>query len=231
MQIIATWDDKRFGGDYYRAVRVETVDDDGIHAAKYVDAEHFLKALNKSRVNEDAFCRIGKIPQYYYDGAIRRDTEKRISGKIMLIVPKINTVVQFEKTRYKIPFPALLFFYSIRNGKITETQVYALKGGQWNDKSVLYNYPFGNVNTYSHTVCWGNNVLPEIEDLQKLDVICSLFYTSPCNNDYYKAGVSTIWKIENLRNIFEKLTEISDFPEEILVTSNKGTIGSLWRDF
>lgn len=231
MQVKATWDDKRFGGNYYQAVHVELVDDNGIHTAKYVDNAHFLEAVSGSMVTEDVFCRIGKIPQYYYDGAIRREADETISGKIMLIAPKTKTVVQFEKTRYEIPFPALLFFYTIKSGKICTTEVYALKGRRWGQKSFLYNYPFGNVHIHSHTVCWGNNVLPKIDDLQKLDIICSLFYTSPCNNDLYVAGQSTVWMIANLRDMFEKLKEKSNFPEEILVKSNKGTIGSLWMDF
>lgn len=192
MQLKATWDNKRFGGNHYRTVRVELIDDSGIHTAKYVDAEHFLNALVSARVNEDKFCRIGKLPQYYYDGAIRRDAEMAISGKIQLVAPPAKTVVQFENTRYEIPFPALLFFYTIQKGKVKSTEVYALKGRQWNEKSVLYNYPYGNVNIYSHTVCWGTNVLPEVTELQKLDVICAMFYTSPCNNDLYTAGRSTV---------------------------------------
>ena len=44
MQIRATWDNKRFGGEYYQATHVELIDDDGIRTAKYVDTEHFLKA-------------------------------------------------------------------------------------------------------------------------------------------------------------------------------------------
>ena len=227
MQIRATWDNKRFGGEYYQATHVELIDDDGIRTAKYVDTEHFLKALHGAQVSEEKFCRIGKIPQYYYDGSIRRDEDGMISGKIMMIIPMLRTVAQFEKTRYEIPFPALLFFYSIKRGKISATEVYALKGERWNEKSILYNYPFGNVNIYSHSVCWGNNVLPNIDDLQKLDVICSLFYTSPCNNDYYTAGKSTVWKIGNLRGVFEKLKVKSNFPERILVSSGKWTIASL----
>lgn len=231
MQIKATWDNKRFGGDYYQAVRVELVDDSGIHTAKYVDAGQFLNALNGAGVKEDNLCRIGKLPQHYYDGAIKRDAEMAISGKVQLIIPPAKTVVQFENTRYEIPFPALLFFYSIQKGKVTNTEIYALKGGQWNEKSVLYNYPYGNVNPCSHSVCWGTNVLPEVTDLQKLDVVCSMFYTSPCNNDLYMAGKSTVWKIENLRNVFEQLKKRQDFPDEILVNSGKGTVGSLWRNF
>ena len=148
-----------------------------------------------------------------------------ISGKVQLIIPPAKTVVQFENTRYEIPFPALLFFYSIQKGRVINTEIYALKGGQWNEKSVLYNYPYGNVNPCSHSVCWGTNVLPEVTDLQKLDVVCSMFYTSPCNNDLYMAGKSTVWKIENLRNVFEQLKKRQDFPDEILVNSGRGTVG------
>ena len=55
---------------------------------------------------------IGTLPQYYFDGMINRDDDERLSGKIVLTIPKRKGTVQFETTSYEICFPAffILFF-------------------------------------------------------------------------------------------------------------------------
>ncbi|MDD3797436.1 MAG: hypothetical protein PHE06_16010 [Lachnospiraceae bacterium] len=227
MRTIITLDDKKFGGSYYKAAHVEIIDENNIHSAKYVNINQLLNELTGSKVEDERFYRIGKMPQNYYDGVIRRGADDQLSGQILITIPKQKTTMQFENTRYNMCFPALLFSYSITNCKIQQTQVYALKGNKWNDKSMLYNYPFGNVNTYGHSVCWGSNTLPAVESLQTLDVVCSLFYSSPCNNDHYNRERSTKWKKNNLREILEKLKQMKEFPDKILVASDRGNIGNL----
>lgn len=106
---------------------------------------------------------------------INRDDDERLSGKIVLTIPKRKGTVQFEETSYEIYFPAFLFCFSLRKGRINDTYVFALKGEKWNRNSRLYNYPFGNVSTSSHKVCWGRNQLPVIDSLHQLDMVCSLF--------------------------------------------------------
>lgn len=231
MKTIITLDDEKFGGKYYHTAHVELVQKDGIHMAKYVDIDQLLKALIGAEFKKERFHRIGALPQNYFDGALWRDAEEEINGKIIITIPKCKITTTFEKTRYSIPFPALLFYFWIVKGKILDTQVYALKGRKWDMESNLYNYPFGNVNTHTHSVCWGKNSLPKITDLRKLDVICSLFYSSPTNNDYYSVGRSTKWKMDNLRNVFEKIKDMEEFPEEGLVMSDIGNIGNIVNDF
>jgi len=230
MKTIITLDDKKFSGDYCNIAHVEVVDEEGIHATKYVDVKWLVEALKGSRYVDDEYHRIGQLPQHYYEGAFRRENNGDISGQILLIVPKAKVNIKFEKTRYNVPFPTLLFNCFIENGLLERTQAFALKGKKWKKHTFLYNYPFGNVNRISHTVCWGNNALPRIENLQKLDVICSMFYDTPFNNDYYQAGKTVKWKLENLREVFEKLKNYEDFPEGILVKSGEN-IASLMKNF
>lgn len=106
------------------------------------------------------------------------------------------------------------------------TYVFALKGERWNRNSRLYNYPFGNVNTSDHRVCWGRNQLPVIDSLHQLDMVCSLFFDSSTNNDHYTQGVSTKWKYDNLRGVLERLKKKDSFPERILVPSQYSNIGT-----
>lgn len=226
MKTIITLDDKNFDGRYYHAAHVEQIDDNNIHLSKYINIQSLLNALTNSVVSEDRFYRLGKMPHNYYDGMILRDENDKISGKVALSVPSHRSTVHFEDTDYQICFPALFFCFIIESSKITKTYVFALKGDHWKEDDILYNYPFGNVDTYSHVVCWGSNQLPVIENLQTLDVVVSLFYDSPTNNDYYAAGESTVWKEDNLRTVLERLNGQEKFPEKILVQTNYKTIGN-----
>lgn len=225
MKIVITLDEKNFGGRHYHAAHIEQIDDNNVHSSKYISIQNLISALSHSVVSEDRFYRLGKMPHNYYDGLILRNENEQISGEIALSVPMHRTTIHFEDTDYQICFPALFFYFSIKDSRIGSTYVFALKGNQWNEDDVLYNYPFGNVSTDYHNVCWGSNQLPAIETLQTLDVVVSLFYDSPTNNDYYSAGESTRWKEDNLRAILKRLDGLEKFPEKILMPSNCGTIG------
>lgn len=231
MRTIITLDDKKFGDQYYHAAHVQVIGDDKIQASKYVDIDELLAALNKSVVKEKQAYYMGKLPQNYYDGCIRRDKSGNLDADIILTVPGVKMRTVYENSEYMIPYPSLLFCFQIHNNGIVKTQLYAIKGIHWTDKTVLYNYPFGNVSTSMHTVCWGSNSLPEIKELRQLDAVCSLFYNCPCNNDYFSAERSTKLKYTNVRGLFEKIMNNENFPEEILVESDKGNIGNLIREF
>lgn len=226
MQTIITLDDKKFGQGYYNAAHVETIDDAGIHQAKYVDVYELLNALMNSRIEEERCYHIGKLPQYYFDGMIHRSRNGDLSGQMLLIVPKTKTITQFHDTRYEIPFPTLLFVYQLKTGRIENSQVYALKGKKWDYKTKLFLYPFGNVHDGSCKICWGSNALPEVKELSQLDVVTSLFYSSSTNNDLYRPE-RTKWKVQNVRELYELLKGRAEFPEDKLVSCDKGCIQKL----
>lgn len=232
MKTIITLDDKNFGGNHYHAAHIEQIGENNIRLSKYISIPDLLSALTNSIVSEDRFYRMGKMPQNYYDGTILRDEHNQISGKVALAVPKHRRTILFENTEYMICFPSLFFCFSIAGGRIKQTKLFALKGNRWKDEDFLYNYPFGNVSTYAHEVCWGSNQLPQIETLQTLDVVISLFYDSATNNDLYSMEQSTVWKENNLRGVLDRLNGKKEFPEKILVRGNCDTIGCfLKRNF
>ena len=230
MKTIITLDDSNFDGKYYVASRVEQIDDNGVHTIKYISIGQLLAVLSNSKIRDDGcYCRIGKLPYYYFDGVIKYTEKQEISAKLQMTIPKRKIEITFEGTKYSICFPAIFMYYEIEAGKITNTKVYAIKGKHWNQDTILYNYPFGNVSTQNHKVCWGNNLIPKIESLHVLDIVTSIFFDSPTNNDHYSAKESTKWGCDNLREVFEKLKCEDEFPEEILVPSKDGTIGNFTR--
>lgn len=229
MQTIITLDDKKFNQNYYNAAHVETIDDSGIHQAKYVDVHELLNALMNSRIEKERCYHIGKLPQYYFDGMIHRSRRGEFSGQMFLIVPKTRTIAQFHETRYEIPFPTLLFVYDLKDGRIVRSQVYALKGKKWDYKTDLFLYPFGNVHRGTCEICWGSNVLPSIKELSQLDVVTSLFYSSSTNNDLYSPE-RTKWEAQNARELYELLKDKTSFPENKLVPCSKGCIQNLIKN-
>lgn len=229
MKVIIEMDDKKFEGKYCDTVHVRVIDDLNIQTTKYVDLRVLLEAFQMYSEESSEWNRIGELPKHFYDGLFTRGPEGLISGKFITIVPAKIVRATFEQTVYQVPFPTLLFMYAIKDSTITETQVYALKGDKWDNGSALYNYPFGNVRISTHVVCWGYNALPRIPSLKTLDVTDSLFIDSPCNNDYYEQGKSTILDYPNLRGVFESLVNKTEFPEDILVRSNDiNCIGELF---
>ncbi len=227
-KFVITLDADQFGGRYENAAKVELMDKNSITAVKYVDLDELLENLIKAGDENGNYFRIGKLPQGYYDGQIYRKSREGITGRILVIAPKCKTRIRFERTEFMACCPTFLFSFSVIQGRLEETKVFALKGSNWNDHTYLYNCPLGNVSTYTHAVCWGSNLLPYIDSLHKLDVAVSLFYDSPCNNDHFKAGESIKWNCNNLREVLARLEKYEQFPEDELVASSC-TIGGLLK--
>lgn len=164
---------------------------------------------------------------HFYDGLFSRTPDGLINGRFITIVPSKIVRTTFEKSVYNVPFPTLLFLYELSASVIQSTKVFALKGDRWDNSSLLYNYPFGNVEIDTHEVCWGYNTIPRIPSLKSLDVVDSLFMDSPCNNDHYSMERSTTLQYSNLRGVFESLVNKTEFPEDILVKSEEINVGSL----
>ena len=216
---IITLDEGQFGGKYINAARVQVVENNGSILEKYVDCDQLIEAMTASRRKGEMAFRIGNLPQGFYDGKICRDSIGRIKGKFLVTTDKRKTYITFEETRFVTCCPAFLFVFEIESGRVINTRVFSLKGKTWNDSTYLYNCPLGNVSVNTHNVCWGSNSLPYIDELQKLNIVVSMFYDSPCNNDWFSPGKSIKWKCDNLREVLKRLEEPEEFPERLLVSS------------
>lgn len=217
-KIVITLDDGQFDGQYVNAAKIDIIDKCGVKVTKYVDIDALVCAFVESKNRVLKKHRIGALPQGFLDGKIYRDDQDEISGEVLVTAPKRKTYITFEDTRFIACCPAFLFCFNIHQGRIYSTKVFALKGTNWKHSTVLYNCPLGNVSTVDNQVCWGSNSLPHIDSLQKLDVVVSLFYDSPCNNDYFTPGVSIKWKCNNLREVLSRLEKQEEFPDDLLIS-------------
>lgn len=215
MHITAKIDDSKYG-----AVTVEVTKDDNQVEKKIISVKDFVDALTTSMKKDSEFIRIGKIPYGYYDSSVSYEDEN--SFKCVIIIPKGKQTVQYNGMVLTIPFPSLTFYFIVERGRVTQSSCFAIKDVVPCDDSQLYRYPLGNVYP-NGDICWGSNQFKDINNIKELENIITLFYCLPTNNDLYSCGgnVAVNDITLNLHGFYTKLQEMSVFPEELLMDSNK----------
>lgn len=214
-KITITLDETKNRKDYYECAEV-LLEENGVKQKRVVEISSLLEAFTKSSVEKPRSIRLGRLPMGFYDGTICEE-HGLLHAEVLIILPKSRQMMQYETTRYDVYIPSLVFYFSVSDSRLCGTRVFALKDEWPNEQSSLYVYPFGNVNTYSGSVCWGANRLQDINRLKDLEAVVALFLQSGCNEDHYKAGVSCELKEMPLRGLFEELKKKNSFPEEWLV--------------
>lgn len=152
---------------------------------KTVSFDSYLQILSASAIRKETLARIGRLeqlPRYYYDGSI--SATQKDSFDVILKIPAAQRVLIYGGRHWHIPMPALLFFFSVREGSIKRQECYALATDTTDSDTALYLYPFGNVSTQSR-ICFGNITLPKLNGLSDIDMVVDAFLSSETNNDYY----------------------------------------------
>lgn len=206
---------------YYDHASVEVIDDfTGTRKKKEnIDLYNLLQAFIEARAGQLDYQWIGELPSNYVDGSIFRKSNNIICAKVLTLIPKGKRVFQHIETTFpEMNVPALLFYWVIENNRIYKTSVYALKEPVFNNKTTLYQYPYGNVYS-SGDVCWGTIDRPEINMLKKLDIAETVFLRSITSNDLYSESYTT-QKEKSLRDLLWYVNGFEEFPDEILVKSD-----------
>lgn len=214
-KIVITLDEAKSRKDYYECAEV-TIEENGIKQKRIVEISSIMEAFSRAARNQQASIRLGRLPVGFYDGTIGEENDQ-LFASALIILPKSRHIMQYEKTRYDICAPSLVFYFSIVKSRVQKTRIFALKDEKPNEKSQLFVYPFGNVNIGDGAVCWGMNHLKDIRSLKDLEELMALFIQSECNEDHYRMGESCSLINTPLRGVFEMLKEKDYFPEELLV--------------
>ncbi len=129
--------------------------------------------------------------------------------------------------RITVPFPEMLFVFSIREKRISDSTLFACIPpiGRAHDR--LYFFPFGNV-WEDGRICWGSVHQPQIEEPIVLDTMVTRFFSSAFSGHLVHG--SSMFNppeegIVNLRTLLEHLSGQEHFPDRILKASNT-TLGS-----
>lgn len=219
-QITILLDEELNKSNCIECAKVTIQENNGKKRTRVVTMESLIKSLTNSVTNEIVKAPVGRIPFGYYDATLGED-QGMMCAEVVTVLPAERQIIQYEDTRYDVCLPSLVFHFDIVRGRVSSTDVYAMKDEAPTDRSRLYRYPFGNVST-SGRVCWGVNVLPGISGLKSLEEVMTLFVQSPCNNDYYDGKEYCNHKDFTLRQLFEMLKDEESYPENYLVSLKKG---------
>ena len=208
------------------AVKITTVE--GATIRKNISTESFLQMI-KAAIDDDvdlSSCRWGGVPE----GLIDISFHSKGNFIALTQVPAGVYLVDYCNNKYSIPFPSLLFYTKVLNGRVTSSKVFAVKEDRVTKNTELYNYPFGNVHENGN-ICWGSNQLPNINMPLELNIIPRLFLSAPTNSDLWRAdkrlnleGVEPI-----LSKVYEHLNGKEKFPLNVLIKT-KYSIDALFKN-
>jgi hypothetical protein len=136
-----------------------------------------------------------------------------ISETIILECQPVSRPFRYHNSIFaSIPFPKLIFKFTVAAKRIEVAKVCAVIDAFPHKDSMIYRYPYSNVYTYGK-ICFGNNRLPEINNLQELSKIPELFLSGE-NTDCLYAGANI--SDMALRELLE-LLDRAPFDEGILL--------------
>lgn len=202
-------------GDATNLVEVEITTDDYVVQRKTVSYNDFVASLSASSVRSEDYITLGAMPQGYYSGKISAANEYNF--ECVVIVPEGNRCLMYYETAMIIPFPEIVFKFTVIQGNLTMSYCFAHIQGDDN----LYRYPFGNVYP-DGKICWGRTKIPAIDRLCDLDKVVELFFGSKTNDDLFSPGDNVK---KNERTITQRglVTSLNssteEFPKELLVQS------------
>ena len=203
-------------------VKLIMKNEDGIVTNKTISFFNFKEAINECS-NDYNYLRINLLPNCFYNGYFV--AQKPLTGRLALFVPGQLQRMAYEngKDSGLVPYPSLMFFFTVKEGKIDKSTVFAVKESKLqdiNDETPLYNYPYGNVSPFSGRICWGSNSLPKIKSFRELDTHVTLFINSPTNNDLFQP-LSSVSKDITLISLIKKQMKRKTFDNGLLVSARK----------
>lgn len=190
---------------------------------KTITVKDFLDII-QGAVRENG-RRLGSMPKGYYD--LKLVSLEDNTYKIYVVVKGERRKAEYFEEEFVIPYPNLVFSFSITKGNVTGSKCFALKDAVTNvsDDSMLYYFPLANVYN-SGEICWGSNNLPEIERFSDVDFLVSLFFSCPYNEDLFDMEhLSEKYRRSQLE-IFQMLSASEIFPVDMLKESGT-TVGEL----
>lgn len=192
-------------------------------SSKRCNIDDFITGILSCASDDSFFTHIGRIPAGYVDSCIGK-TGFRVAIKVE---PAKQLTSYFGK-EYYIPFPGLVFIFTVKKNKLSESLCFAYKNEFAGMDTELYHYPFSNVYK-SGAICWGGNNLQNqaIQKLEEISILPPLFINSDGNNDLFSYGKNVKAFNSNLiaqdgllSTFYDYLKDKQQFPEELLISSN-----------
>ena len=121
----------------------------------------------------------------------------------------------------QIAYPTCLFYFTIKNSKIIELRLFALKYPIQTDNDTMFCFPFSNVYKDGR-ICWGSVALPKIAKPMELVSVINLFLASQFNGDLAGGNFSSPKDkdIYDFWSVINYLKGMQEYPVETLVASS-----------
>lgn len=199
-----------------------TLEDNGLVINKTITFEEFKAGILACEKTDEILFRPYKMPYNYIDGIF--NISKELTGNVAFFVQGQPQLMFFggDKDGGLVPFPSLVFFFSVDEGKVAASVVFAVKETDKSkicDSTKLFNYPYGNVSPYNGRICWGGNPLKKCNSWSELEAIIRLFFNAPTNSDLYRPKES-ISKDISLPTLIKRVKDTETFDLNLLKPAN-----------
>ena len=186
-------------------VDVTIIQDDGSQVSKSgIALEDYLSLFGDNALKKDKdYVRIGQLPDGYIDGYLGEQG----TFKVAFFVPAAKRGVLYGGMHFYVPFPDLVFAFSVNHGVLYNSLCFATDG--LSRGASAFHYPFGNV-SHSGSICFGNIKKQKCEYPKDTERLVEDFFQSETNNDYFDDSKVSIKVTQG--KLLEKLSKKDIFP-------------------
>lgn len=193
-------------------IEVRSSYEDGHCDCRTVSVADYVRSM-KSATETSTQRRIGQLPAGFYDGQIGEEIN---TFSAAVILPAQKRIISYFGEAHLVPFPDMAMFVKAEAGRPVVTKMFALErysGERFvSGSSMVRRYPFGNVYA-DGKICWGSNVIKNLESMKDLEYLAGLFLGSDTNMDLYHACKE---EFSDQKGLIIALEERDEFPKEWL---------------
>lgn len=197
-------------------ILIESIHDETI-STKFINPDDLFNCIKNSCSHVGIESGILSENTVFY-----REEQDGIRRIIIKIPSGYHDIKYYETCYNSFPLPAMVFGFVIRpDGHISTKKLAVVEDGIIKGETLLYHYPFSNVNNSGHEICTGRNRLPVIKDLRLLASLPYHILAMPNNDDYFdrKYNRKDIDHRELLEYLMNK--EPLFYYDEILIENKK----------
>lgn len=189
---------------------------DGTISTKFINPDDLFNCIKNSCSHVG--IESGILPE---NTVFYREEQDGIRRIIIKVPSGHHDIIYYDTCYNSFPMPAMVFGFVIRpDGHISSKKLAVVEDGIIKGETLLYHYPFSNVNNSGHEICTGRNRLPVIKDLCQLASLPYHILAMPNNDDYFDRKYNR--KIMDYRELLEYLKHKSPqiYYDQILLCKN-----------
>ena len=208
-------------------VRIIQSDQDGKRTSRNIAIHELIAAMSDDIILRTGIMSPG-IREYYVYG------EKEVIT--VECPPKIREVAfRYEDKPVNIPYPPLLFLFGLKEGKMNNSSVFAIKEPFTNPNMPLYSFPLGDADANNGQICWGHSsrdsnyaAMNKVADygVSNVQGLIVRFFSGKFNDNFtinnssFTSPSDSKSKVTCATQLMQYLKDKRTFPLDILKKSN-----------